>query len=161
MMRPPFKSDRQGLNRGSTESAGSVVPDQLVAHMIQASTRANFFGGLLDTIAERGRRLIRGSERFESTLRLKQERPDLEQLAMALLSVRGEASGVVLAERLLEVYANADENKRLAFLKLLGTNFGVDEAVLCACNIEISKLRYRSYCCRTASCCRAEASRAN
>jgi malonyl-CoA decarboxylase len=51
---------------------------------------------------------------------------DLQGLAEALLSGRGEASGVALAGDILQGYADLDPEARLAFLALLEAKFGAD-----------------------------------
>ena len=51
---------------------------------------------------------------------------ELGALAEALLSERGEASGVALARELLGVYTEASEDVKLQFLLLLAERFGVD-----------------------------------
>jgi malonyl-CoA decarboxylase len=52
--------------------------------------------------------------------------PSLGHLAEELLSVRGEASGVETARKLLEVYARASRPARQEFLELLSSSFGPD-----------------------------------
>lgn len=57
-----------------------------------------------------------------------------DKLAAELLSVRGEASGVALATRILEIYASADDEQRRAFLAHLAEHFDPDpEVVATAC----------------------------
>lgn len=58
-------------------------------------------------------------------------RPEqMEMLARALLSTRGEASGVALASDLLAMYAEALPTEKLAFFQILASRFGPDgEAV--------------------------------
>ena len=78
---------------------------------------------LLDAIAARGRGLFglgtgRGSER------------DLAELGRELLSRRGEASGIALAQDLLEGFAEAGPADRLAFLEALADAFGADRAAV-------------------------------
>jgi malonyl-CoA decarboxylase len=55
---------------------------------------------------------------------------DLAELGEALLSRRGEASGVVLARSLLDGYASAPLATRLAFLTALADRFGSDREAL-------------------------------
>ena len=50
----------------------------------------------------------------------------LEHLATALLSGKGEASGVALADKLLEAYALLSETSRLGFFDMLLKRFGPD-----------------------------------
>jgi malonyl-CoA decarboxylase len=80
-----------------------------------------FFNGLIETLTERGRALLRrnGSP---------QESPRLELAAMGemLLSRRGEASGVALAQSLLSGFQAASVAERVAFLKSLVDRFGPD-----------------------------------
>jgi len=61
---------------------------------------------------------------------LRPSRPDLLTLAEALLSERGESSGVALAEQLLSSYAALPEDERLSFLSALAGRFGADQARL-------------------------------
>jgi malonyl-CoA decarboxylase len=51
---------------------------------------------------------------------------EFESLALALLSGKGEASGVALASRLLASYATLSEAERRLFFELLSTRFGPD-----------------------------------
>ena len=79
-----------------------------------------FFGDLLASIADRGRsflRLRRGTEKAESE-------GDLARLCEALLSGRGEASGVALAGTILAGYEALGSQARLAFLHRLVDEFG-------------------------------------
>ena len=57
---------------------------------------------------------------------------ELGAMALALLSERGEASGVALARQILEGYARFDGETRLQFLLLLAEHFGPDPARLAA-----------------------------
>ena len=54
----------------------------------------------------------------------------LASLAEALLSVRGEASGVAMAHEILDGYAGLDRAGKLSFLQLLADAFGADQARL-------------------------------
>jgi malonyl-CoA decarboxylase len=89
-----------------------------------ASTNSTFFGGLLQTVARRGRALV-GHPRPAP---LSVER--LLGLAETLLTGRGEASGVALAQSLLAGYAALPAEQRLAFLVGAATRFGPDLAAL-------------------------------
>ena len=51
---------------------------------------------------------------------------ELGAMALALLSERGEASGVALARQILNAYAGFDRAERLAFLEILAERFGPD-----------------------------------
>ena len=80
-----------------------------------------FLQGLIDTLTQRGR----------AVLGMKPERGagqdhDLEVLGEALLSRRGEASGVAIAQSLLAAFQRADEPQRLKFLASLADRFGPD-----------------------------------
>lgn len=74
---------------------------------------------LLGTIADRGRELIG----FEAGGKVT-ARGDLSAMATALLSSRGEASGVALARNMLDTYAAADAAARGAFLRELAVDYG-------------------------------------
>lgn len=85
-------------------------------------TRPAFLAELFETLTERTRRLW-GRRDAESPA---VEAPDLSELAEALLSRRGEASGVAIAAELLAGFERADPSARLAFLQTLADRFGVD-----------------------------------
>ena len=72
-----------------------------------------FLGDLLTSVADRGRALI-NFERFASNRR----RP-LDKLCEDLLSGRGEASGMALAQAVLDDWEQLDEAGRLAFFRLI------------------------------------------
>ncbi len=55
---------------------------------------------------------------------------DLGTLAEALLSGRGEASGVALAQEILSAYAERPDEQKVAFLRTLADRFGSDPAKL-------------------------------
>src|SRR5829696_4835316 len=80
-----------------------------------------FLSDLIDNLTDRGRALIGRKEIRDGV-----ERGDLLAMTELLLSRRGEASGVVLAQTLLASYAAAAEPQRLAFLKALAERFGPD-----------------------------------
>jgi malonyl-CoA decarboxylase len=81
---------------------------------------SSFLNDLMQTLGERGRSWI---GRPREALRT----DDLAEIGEALLSRRGEASGVALARSLLAGYAAAPLAKRLAFLTALADRFGPDE----------------------------------
>ena len=96
----------------------------------------SFFGELLHTIADRGRALV-GLSRNDlarsglsgdaaDPQRDRADRPDLLALCDALLSGRGEASGVALAQEVLARYAALDLPERQQFLAVLAERFGPD-----------------------------------
>ncbi len=82
---------------------------------------STFFGDLLDTLTERGRALL-GRRSARAAI----PQVDLIALGELLLSRRGEASGVALAQTLLASYAAATAPERLAFLNALAERFGPD-----------------------------------
>jgi malonyl-CoA decarboxylase len=82
----------------------------------------SFFGDMLQSIADRGRALITRERREPSTKRS----AGLVELCEALLSGRGEASGVALASEILELYQNLTIGPRIAFFEALATTFGHD-----------------------------------
>jgi malonyl-CoA decarboxylase len=79
----------------------------------------SFFGELLQSIADRSRALIRREPaRGRSN--------GLAELCEALLSGRGEASGVALANEILANYAALTTGPRIAFFEALAKTFGHD-----------------------------------
>src|SRR4051812_33446359 len=80
-----------------------------------------FLQGLIDTLTQRGRSVL-GIKPPRHT----GEDPDLEVLGEALLSRRGEASGVAIAQSLLAAFERADKPQRLKFLASLADRFGPD-----------------------------------
>jgi len=57
-------------------------------------------------------------------------RDGAEALARRLISTQGEASGVALAERLLDAYATMDDSARLQWFEALAAEYGPDVATL-------------------------------
>ncbi|KGJ01854.1 MCD, Malonyl-CoA decarboxylase MCD [Paracoccus versutus] len=88
-------------------------------------SRPAFLGELFEVLTNRGRRLLGRRGAGAAT-----ESPDLCELGEALLSRRGEASGVAIAQDLLAAFEDADEATRLAFLHDLAERFGPDPAVV-------------------------------
>ena len=95
-----------------------------------------FFQDMLASIAERGRALVeRSSSRGPAD---EAERPEpvaevperIEDLCRALLSGRGEASGVALARQILELYDRLSPEARIEFFRLLARDFGPDQSRL-------------------------------
>src|SRR5690349_11852723 len=82
----------------------------------------SFFGGLLQTITERGRSLLKLDRRDD----LSAPSESLIDLCEHLLSGRGEASGVALAADILARYAALTTGPRIAFFEALATRFGSD-----------------------------------
>lgn len=83
-----------------------------------------FLGDLLTSVADRGRALI-GLERFGNG----RSRP-LDKLCEDLLSGRGEASGMALAQAVLQAWEANDAEGRLGFFRLLQDRFGPDSEKL-------------------------------
>jgi malonyl-CoA decarboxylase len=88
------------------------------------SMNTSFFSEMLQSIADRSRALIRRDRREPS-----HERSDgIVELCEALLSGRGEASGVALANQILEDYAELTIGPRIAFFETLARTFGPEPA---------------------------------
>ena len=81
----------------------------------------SFVHDLLESISERGRSLV-GLPRVRPVTFA-----DLTDLGHALISGRGEASGVRLARELLATYEAASALQRIAFLTALANGFGPDK----------------------------------
>ncbi len=85
----------------------------------------SFFHELLGSVTERGRALIDRSPARQTADGSEHAAPSaeapetLESLCHALLSGRGEASGVALARQVLDLYAGAPVAARLEFFRLL------------------------------------------
>jgi malonyl-CoA decarboxylase len=88
------------------------------------AVNTSFFSDMLQTIADRGRALI-SRERREPA---KEQYAGLVELCEALLSGRGEASGVALAREILSHYADLTIGPRIAFFETLAKTFGPDNA---------------------------------
>jgi malonyl-CoA decarboxylase len=82
----------------------------------------SFFSDMLQSIADRGRALISRERREPAPKRS----AGLVELCDALLSGRGEASGVALAREILERYDDLTIGPRIAFFEALATTFGHD-----------------------------------
>ncbi len=83
-----------------------------------------YWSDLIQSVADRGRGLI-GFPRAVGV-----DRSALVALADALLSGRGEASGVALAQQLLQAYAALPRSEREAFLIDVARRFGPDLAAM-------------------------------
>src|SRR5215218_6871572 len=88
---------------------------------LKSDEAPTFFGELIDSLTERGRALL-GRRSARSAI----PQVDLAALGELLLSRRGEASGVALAQALLASYAAASAAERLVFLRALAERFGPD-----------------------------------
>jgi malonyl-CoA decarboxylase len=86
-----------------------------------------FFSDLLSSIADRGRALL---SKVEWPIDLSQKSIGISDLCDALLSGRGEASGVAIARETLERYARLTPDEKLAFFSFLASNYGPDRDVL-------------------------------
>jgi malonyl-CoA decarboxylase len=85
-------------------------------------TTSSIFGDMLQTIAERGRRLLSfGWQSLPAD-----GAGDLERACNNLLSRQGEASGMALAGDILERWRRSDEGGRRAFMSMLLEKFGPD-----------------------------------
>ena len=82
-----------------------------------------FLADLLQTIAERSRQLLGRRGLLVADL-------PLAELARQLISTRGEASGVALAQRMLEKWEQMDAAERLQWFKLVAADFGPDTSRL-------------------------------
>ncbi len=81
---------------------------------------SSFFSEMLQSIADRGRALIQRREPA------RERSAGLVELCEALLSGRGEASGVALAREILARYATLTIGPRIAFFEALENTFGYD-----------------------------------
>ena len=87
------------------------------------AVNTSFFSDMLQSIADRSRAFLR--ERREPA----RDRSDgIIELCEALLSGRGEASGVALANEILADYAELTVGPRIAFFEELARTFGHDRA---------------------------------
>ncbi len=86
----------------------------------------SFFQELLTTVAEQGRALL------PKSLFGPDERDDVEALARALISGRGEASGVAIARALLDRYAQLTPDERSSFFHYLSETMQPDAADVAA-----------------------------
>ena len=84
----------------------------------------SFFSEMLQSIAERSRALIKRERREPSHERS----ASLVEQCEELLSGRGEASGVALAQEILARYADTTIGPRIGFFEALATTFGHDQA---------------------------------
>jgi malonyl-CoA decarboxylase len=87
----------------------------------ETANASTFLGDLIDTLTERGRALLGRKGDRDAIPQL-----DLIALSELLLSRRGEASGVALAQTLLASYGSAPSPDRLGFLQALADRFGPD-----------------------------------
>ena len=88
----------------------------------------SFFGEMLNSITERGRALLDRTRDRRGDAAAHSE--SLAELCEELLTGRGEASGVALAEEILDKYAELTTGPRIAFFEALANRFGPDRARL-------------------------------
>jgi malonyl-CoA decarboxylase len=86
----------------------------------------DFFSGLLASISERGRTLLRRA----GSSNARQDASDLIELCEGLLSGRGEASGTAIARDVLDRYHDLDEAGRISFFETLARSYGPDQEKL-------------------------------
>src|SRR5258707_6483558 len=103
----------------------------------------DFFSGLLASISERGRTLLRRAGSSDT----KQDASDLLELCEALLSGAGEASGTAIAREVLDRYHDLDEAGRISFFETLARGYGPDQEKLQQARSEehTSELQSRQY----------------
>jgi malonyl-CoA decarboxylase len=85
----------------------------------------SFLQELLSSVAEQSRALL------PKSLFGADAGDDVEELTRALISGRGEASGVAIARELLDRYARLDLDERLRFFNFLATEMRPDAAHVC------------------------------
>ncbi len=88
------------------------------------AVNTSFFSEMLQSIADRSRALIKRERREPSHERS----ASLIEQCEELLSGRGEASGVALAQEILARYADTTIGPRIGFFEALATTFGHDQA---------------------------------
>ncbi len=89
-----------------------------IVRSVPTSGAPAFFSELMEALTLRGRAILRSAGKPSLPA------ADLEEIANALLSRRGEASGVALAATLLSAYREADAAEKLTFFKALVHRFG-------------------------------------
>lgn len=101
---------------------GELIPGTEVCHTVNVS----FFQELLTTVAEQGRALL------PKSLFGAGANDGVEDLASALISGRGEASGVAIAGALLDRYKTLGADERTAFFRFLAESLQPDAADVAA-----------------------------
>jgi len=94
--------------------------------LMPSRMNVSFLQELLNSVAEQGRQLLPRS------LGGAGREDDITELATALVSNRGEASGVVIARELLRRYRQVDPKARLDFLHFLARTMQPDPAMVAA-----------------------------
>ncbi len=85
----------------------------------------SFFQEILAKISDRGRQILD----LSSLMSASGEEP-FESLCRALVSSRGEASGVALARRVLDLYRESSEEEKDTIFAFLATNFIPNQAIV-------------------------------
>jgi len=94
----------------------------------RAIGKSSFLNDLLQSVADQGRNLV--AQAFGSSIaEAVRERP-LDDLVAALLSSRGEASGIAIGSEIMRRYPGLDAAGRLDFLRMLGRRFAPDPAAI-------------------------------
>ena len=88
------------------------------------AVNTTFFSEMLQSIADRSRALIKRERREPAHERS----AGIVEQCEELLTGRGEASGVALAQEILAEYADLTTGPRIAFFEALATTFGHDRA---------------------------------
>ncbi|MCB1514836.1 MAG: malonyl-CoA decarboxylase [Hyphomicrobiaceae bacterium] len=86
----------------------------------------SFLQELMTTVAEQGRALLPKGLLWGETAE------DIETLAKALVSSRGEASGVAIARQILDFYGRLDDEAKRAFFTFLGERMQPDATAVAA-----------------------------
>ncbi len=86
----------------------------------------SFLQELMTTVAEQGRALL------PKGLLWGPEADNIETLAQALVSSRGEAAGVAIARQILDLYKRLNVNQKRAFFDFLGKHMQPDAAAVAA-----------------------------
>src|SRR5260370_8703831 len=88
----------------------------------------SLWGEMLNSISERGGALLDGTRDRRGNAAARSE--SLAELCEQLLTGRGEASGVALAEEILAKYVDLTTGPRIAFFEALANRFGPDRELL-------------------------------
>lgn len=88
----------------------------------------SFLNDLIEAVTERGRKLLSLDSR--DTARATPD--DLVAISLRLLSIRGEASGIALAQSILDGYGGMGGDNRRAFLRRINDELGPDAPRLAA-----------------------------
>jgi malonyl-CoA decarboxylase len=117
--------DGQSGYAPAVAAAGDVTGNSMPSEVKPSWKASDFLHGLIDTLAQRGRVAL-GKKPERETL----DQLDLITLSEALLSRRGEASGTVLAQTLLNSFEGSSQAEKLSFLRALAERFGPDRSAI-------------------------------